>query len=89
MTDCDRFVPLHVRDSPHQAVHWDAYTRRWVFLPRKATVNTKYDPRTDETQGTNFLIVASENFGDIQVRCFQLRCTWLPILMPRSAGGRG
>ena len=75
-----------MRDSPHQAVHWDAYTRRWVFLPRKATVNTKYDPRTDETQGTNFLIVASENFGDIQVRCF---ARGRAILMPRSAWGRG
>ena len=50
----------------HEAVHWDVRTRRWYFLPRKAS-QTAYHPHSDQWKGTNILLVASENFADIRV----------------------
>eukprot|EP00050_Salpingoeca_kvevrii_P009469 m.3172 g.3172 ORF g.3172 m.3172 type:complete len:385 (-) comp2271_c0_seq1:310-1464(-) len=51
----------------HEAVYWDPRTRRWIFLPRKAS-QTLYDEVDDETRGTNLLIIADETFANIDVR---------------------
>ena len=55
----------------HEAVHWDARSRRWVFLPRKASHGVMYDPLTDEKMGTNMIITSNEDFTDWTVRRFK------------------
>ena len=50
----------------HEAVHFDKFARRWIFLPRKES-KTMYNPTTDEYQGTNLLITTAEDFSDIKV----------------------
>eukprot|EP00930_Biecheleria_cincta_P015808 TRINITY_DN13059_c0_g1_i1.p1 TRINITY_DN13059_c0_g1~~TRINITY_DN13059_c0_g1_i1.p1 ORF type:complete len:362 (-),score=68.65 TRINITY_DN13059_c0_g1_i1:61-1146(-) len=52
----------------HEAVIWDAWLRRWVVLPRKASQDSPYTPQDDETRGTNLLLIASEDFSEIEVR---------------------
>ena len=52
----------------HEAVHWDVRSRRWILLPRKASFGEPYSPESDETRGTNLLLIASEDFSDIIVR---------------------
>jgi soluble calcium-activated nucleotidase 1 len=51
----------------HEAVHFDQLTRRWIFLPRKAST-TRYHPDEDEYKGTNLLITTAEDFSDITIR---------------------
>lgn len=53
-------------------MEWDAAARQWIFLPRKAS-REPFHVQADETRGTNLLIVASEDFFDIQVRCHAAR----------------
>lgn len=50
----------------HEAVHWDAVNRRWLFLPRKRSFTERYDEVANERRGTNVLLIASEDFADIQ-----------------------
>ena len=50
----------------HEAVHWDALHRVWVVLPRKASAS-RYSVAEDQRKGTNLLLLASEDFADIQV----------------------
>jgi len=52
----------------HEAVVWDPRIRKWLFLPRKASVATQYNPINDQRMGTNLLIIASENFAEIEVK---------------------
>ena len=52
----------------HEAVVWDGRTRKWLFLPRKASPALRYHPDSDERMGTNLLVTASENFADIEVK---------------------
>jgi len=52
----------------HEAVEWDPRSRRWLILPRKASESEPYTPESDETRGTNFLFLASEDFSSIEVR---------------------
>lgn len=52
----------------HEAVDWDPTKRRWVILPRKASELEPYSPEADERRGTNFLLLASEDFSDIEVK---------------------
>ena len=55
----------------HEAVAWDEQVRRWLFLPRKANFaanNAVYNEQADETLGTNLLLIANEDFSDVQVR---------------------
>ena len=49
----------------HEAVIWDSWLRRWIVLPRKASVNA-YTPTEDETRGTNVLLLAAEDFSRIE-----------------------
>lgn len=51
----------------HEAVVWDPRLRLWIVLPRKAS-KEPYAPERDETQGTNLLLLASEDFSNIEVR---------------------
>ncbi len=51
----------------HEAVHWDAAKRRWIFLPRRASFES-YNDVDDETRATNLMILASEDFADITTR---------------------
>ena len=52
----------------HEAVHWDPLARRWLFLPRKASLHgLGYDPVTDERMGSNLALVCSEDFREIRV----------------------
>lgn len=55
----------------HEAVHWDPRTRRWLFLPRKASEDTMYHPKTDETMGTDLIVLANEDFTHIDVKRFK------------------
>ena len=50
----------------HEAVHFDAASRRWVFLPRKES-RTPYEPREDERRGSNLLILADEALTQFDV----------------------
>lgn len=50
----------------HEAVHFDQLSRRWIFLPRKAS-QTGYRPDEDEYKGTNLLITTDEYFSDLVV----------------------
>jgi soluble calcium-activated nucleotidase 1 len=49
----------------HEAVHWDPLTRRWVLLPRKRSPDAPWTERSDETRGTNVLLVADDTFSTI------------------------
>lgn len=51
----------------HEAVEWDALSRRWIVLPRKRGFVTPFEPTTDESMGTNVLLVADEDFRHINV----------------------
>jgi hypothetical protein len=53
-----------------QAVIWDNGLQKWLLLPRKgslASAGQIYNAVADERLGTNLLLVASEDFQDIQV----------------------
>jgi len=52
----------------HEAIHFCPRNRKWYVLPRKRSITAKYDPVTDEQMGTNILLIASEDFRDIQVQ---------------------
>lgn len=52
----------------HEAVTWDARSNCWIFLPRKRSMEDPYTPEADETKGTNIVLIASEDFSDIEVR---------------------
>jgi soluble calcium-activated nucleotidase 1 len=54
-----------------EAVHWDPRMRKWLFLPRKATNGIMYDPVSDERKGTDLIILANEDFTDIDVKRFK------------------
>ena len=49
----------------HEAVAWSELRNRWVFLPRRVGKH-KYDDVTDERRGTNLMITADPDFGDIR-----------------------
>lgn len=52
----------------HEAVFWDHLNRIWVILPRKGHSHLTYEPRRDETCcGSNWLILANEDFSSIRV----------------------
>eukprot|EP00931_Biecheleriopsis_adriatica_P047661 TRINITY_DN27497_c0_g1_i1.p1 TRINITY_DN27497_c0_g1~~TRINITY_DN27497_c0_g1_i1.p1 ORF type:complete len:398 (-),score=87.48 TRINITY_DN27497_c0_g1_i1:96-1139(-) len=51
----------------HEAIIWDALLGRWLVLPRKASEHEPYTPESDETRGCNILLLASEDFSDIEL----------------------
>lgn len=48
-----------------EAVHWDEQTRTWLFLPRKVS-HIPYDEITDERQGSNIAILASDDLSSMR-----------------------
>jgi len=50
----------------HEAVRFNPVSRRWYFLPRRASTES-YNDALDEKRGTNYAISTNENFEDIKV----------------------
>ena len=50
----------------HEAVNWSEHLRKWVFLPRRIS-SEAYDENKDETNGSNKLLLVSEDFSSTQV----------------------
>ena len=60
----------------HEAIIWDSLLKRWIVLPRKASLEA-YSPVADETRGTNLLLLATEDFSIIdQLRIGPLEPDW-------------
>ncbi|VDD92854.1 unnamed protein product [Enterobius vermicularis] len=51
----------------HESAQWSDIHRKWFFMPRRAS-NEMYTEAADETRGTNYLLVASEDFSTVEVR---------------------
>lgn len=51
----------------HEAVCWSNYHNKWFILPRRVS-SDPYDENEDERKGSNTIIIASEDFSDIQVK---------------------
>uniref|UniRef100_A0A914KLV2 Soluble calcium-activated nucleotidase 1 n=1 Tax=Meloidogyne incognita TaxID=6306 RepID=A0A914KLV2_MELIC len=49
----------------HESAQWSDVHKKWFFLPRRAS-NDTYSEDTDEHKGTNMLIMADENFTNIE-----------------------
>lgn len=52
----------------HEAIEWDALSRRWIIMPRKRALRTPFEPTMDELKGTNIILVADEGFRNIEVK---------------------
>lgn len=51
----------------HEAAEWHPYRRQWLFFPRKVS-SEPFDECIDgRERGSNKLVIASEDFSDIQV----------------------
>lgn len=51
----------------HESAQWSDIHKKWFFLPRRASNHT-YSEDTDEHQGTNLLLMADENFTNIEAK---------------------
>ena len=51
----------------HEAISWSPHRKQWVVLPRRVS-KKPYDENEDERRGSNTVILASENFSEIEVR---------------------
>lgn len=49
----------------HEAVMWGEHLKKWVFLPRKVS-KAPYDKFIDPKQGANLIVLADENFENIE-----------------------
>lgn len=49
----------------HESVIWSQVHMKWFFVPRKCS-HFPYEKVDDETRGCNLMLVADENFQDIQ-----------------------
>lgn len=75
----DKFVALrrHVNcDFPgyllHEAAVWSESWQRWMFFPRRQSMEP-YDDALDEKRGTNIMLIADDTFTDIDVRTVTTR----------------
>lgn len=50
----------------HESACWSDTLQRWFFLPRRAS-HERYSEKDDEHKGTNLLLSAAQDFGDISV----------------------
>uniref|UniRef100_A0A0R3RXB0 Apyrase n=1 Tax=Elaeophora elaphi TaxID=1147741 RepID=A0A0R3RXB0_9BILA len=48
----------------HESVQWSEIYKKWFFLPRRAS-KLAYTEAEDEERGTNYLLIASEDFSAI------------------------
>ncbi|VDM42520.1 unnamed protein product [Toxocara canis] len=51
----------------HESAQWSSFHRKWFFMPRRAS-NQKYTEAEDENRGTNYLLIASEDFSHVEAR---------------------
>ncbi|XP_019397794.1 PREDICTED: soluble calcium-activated nucleotidase 1 [Crocodylus porosus] len=51
----------------HESASWSDTLQRWFFLPRRAS-HEHYDEKEDEHRGTNLLLSATQDFGDVALR---------------------
>lgn len=51
----------------HESACWSDTLQRWFFLPRRASLE-QYNEKEDEHRGTNLLLSAAQDFGDVSVR---------------------
>jgi soluble calcium-activated nucleotidase 1 len=52
----------------HEAIEWDALSRRWIVMPRKRALRTPFGETANERKGTNIILVADEGFRHIEVK---------------------
>lgn len=52
----------------HEAVEWHPYRRQWLFFPRKVSTEPFDELIDGRERGSNKLVIASEDFSDIQVQ---------------------
>lgn len=48
----------------HESACWSDALQRWFFLPRRAS-HERYSEKEDERKGTNLLLSAAQDFGDV------------------------
>uniref|UniRef100_A0AC35UA18 Apyrase n=1 Tax=Rhabditophanes sp. KR3021 TaxID=114890 RepID=A0AC35UA18_9BILA len=51
----------------HESGQWSDTHKKFFFMPRRASKDT-YSEATDEFKGTNYMLIASEDFSDIQFK---------------------
>ncbi|KDO18889.1 hypothetical protein SPRG_15841 [Saprolegnia parasitica CBS 223.65] len=51
----------------HEAVEWSEHLQQWLLLPRRVS-DEAFSDEVDATKGSNKLVLASEDFSDIEVR---------------------
>uniref|UniRef100_A0A0K0EMI7 Apyrase n=1 Tax=Strongyloides stercoralis TaxID=6248 RepID=A0A0K0EMI7_STRER len=51
----------------HESVQWSDIHQKWFFMPRRAS-NETYTEATDEFMGTNYMIIANEDFTKIEYK---------------------
>ncbi|KAK2709864.1 soluble calcium-activated nucleotidase 1-like [Artemia franciscana] len=51
----------------HEACAWSNIKRMWVFLPRRESKES-YNEEDDENRGTNLMLIANEDFSDVEVK---------------------
>uniref|UniRef100_A0A0N5AKV6 Soluble calcium-activated nucleotidase 1 n=1 Tax=Syphacia muris TaxID=451379 RepID=A0A0N5AKV6_9BILA len=51
----------------HESAQWSAIHRKWFFMPRRAS-KEMYTEADDEHRGTNYLLIASEDFDSVEVK---------------------
>lgn len=50
----------------HEAVRFNAVSRRWYFLPRRVSTEA-YNDELDESRGANYVLSTNENFEDVKI----------------------
>lgn len=50
-----------------EAILWSSSLRKWLVLPRRVSTEA-YDEVADERRGSNILLLASEDFSDVELR---------------------
>ena len=51
----------------HEAIRWSRELRKWIILPRRVSYEP-YNDTLDERKGSNVILIASEDFKEIDVR---------------------
>lgn len=49
----------------HESGAWSEINQKWFFLPRRCSPQ-KYNETLDEMRGCNYLLIASDDFSDVQ-----------------------
>jgi len=49
----------------HESVYYDKFLKQWIFVPRRHSVDTKYEEKADESLGTNLLIRMDERLSHV------------------------